>query len=144
MQPNHKVTCTHFGVDGPVFGIAVNATRCEAKRFNQKVMCRWNVLAHEDRNESFDLVHGWFLHLQRSYAAWRLARPQPLAGIRRRLLGIANLSRPPKTERAAAARWSHMVRSNGSIFVITKPGANRLHRGLSWRMRMSQSGSENT
>ena len=55
MQPDRHVTGADFGMNGLTAGIAVYATGRETKCTNQKVVCRRNVFAHQDWNESHGL-----------------------------------------------------------------------------------------
>ena len=57
MQPHHEITRTNFTVNGYAFSIAVYTARGEAKRFNKKIVCGWNVLIHEKRNDSVNGRH---------------------------------------------------------------------------------------
>jgi hypothetical protein len=57
MQPNNKVADTNLAMNGLAIGSAVDTARGETQSIHEKVMLRGDVLAYEDRDESFAFVH---------------------------------------------------------------------------------------
>jgi len=57
MQPKNQITGANLCMDCLTLGCVVNAAGRETEGVHEKVVGRGNVLAYENRDESFDFGH---------------------------------------------------------------------------------------